>query len=545
MGETNTISAIKNGETALGIELGSTRIKSVLINKDYEVVATGFFNWENRYENELWTYHLNDAVKGLQCSFQSLVEDVYKRYGIELSTVGCIGISGMMHGIIALDENNNQLSPFLTWRNTNTSQAVEELTDLFNFNIPLRWTIAQLYQSILNKESHVKDINYVSTLSGYIHLLLSGKRVIGIGEASGMFPIDSEMLDFDQEMVNKFDSVLSEKRMNYSLRDIFPKVIVAGKLAGKLTEEGAKILDGRGILKPGIPMVAPEGDAGTGMVATNSVAPRTGNVSAGTSIFSMVVLEKRLSRLYKDIDMVTTPDGRPVAMVHCNNGTSELDQWFSIFKEFAESLGCKANTSQIYDAMYYASLDGSPSCDEVILFNYLSGEPITGLMEGHPLLVRKSNGRFNFANFMRSQIYSIFAALSIGTEILIEENVSIDKLTGHGGMFKTKGVAQRYLSAAMNAPVTVMENAGEGGPFGMALLAAFYLWGKENQGLEDFLETEVFSKTVRSTIMATKDDIVGFKQYMERYLALINVEKAAVESFKLKEKRCVERRIIV
>ena len=531
-----TISAIKNGETALGIELGSTRIKAVLINNEFEVIASGFFNWENRLENKLWTYRLKDAIRGIQCSFQSLVEDVSIHYGIELDTIGCIGISGMMHGIIALDENNNQLSPFLTWRNTNTSEAAEQLTDLFNFNIPLRWTIAQLYQAILNKEDYTENISYVSTLSGYIHLLLSGEKVIGIGDASGMFPIDSSTLDFNQDMVDRFDTLLSKNELTYKLRDIFPKVMVAGTPAGRLTEKGAKLLDSRGILKAGIPMVAPEGDAGTGMVATDSVAYRTGNVSAGTSIFSMVVLEKHLSRIYKDIDMVTTPDGKPVAMVHCNNGTSELDQWFNLLKEFVNSIGCNIKDYQIYDAMYNESLKGDHDCDSIISFNYLSGEPITGLMEGSPLLVRKPESKFTFANLMKSQLYSIFAALSIGTKILKDEKVKIDKLTGHGGMFKTKGVAQRYLSAAMNAPVSVMENAGEGGPFGMAILASFYLWRDGNQSLEDYLEKKVFIQSRHSTIMATKEDITGFEKYMDRYQALICVEKTASVSFHKVEK---------
>ncbi len=531
MEKNNIISSILNGETALGIELGSTRIKSVLINRDYLVIASGAFGWENRYENKLWTYHLDDAVEGMQASFKDLKDNIYNEYGVELEKVGSIGISGMMHGIIALDESGNQLSPFLTWRNTNTAEASEKLTGLFSFNVPLRWTISQFYQSILNGEEHVARIAYVTTLSGYIHYLLSGEKVIGIGEASGMFPIDSTINDYNKDMMDEFDKILAKKGLRYKISNIFPKVLVAGEEGGVLTGKGASLLDPSGKLKPGIPMAAPEGDAATGMVATNSVRVRTGNVSAGTSIFEMVVLEKNLSKLYRDIDMVTTPTGRPVAMVHCNNGTSELDQWVNLFGEFVRCMGEKADTAQIYEKLYKESLKAESDCSDVIYFNYLSGEPLTGLTEGRPLLVRKNESNFTLANFMRSQIYSVFASLSIGNRILEKENVRIERLTGHGGMFKTEGVAQNFLSAAVKAPVFVMKTAGEGGPYGMALLASFLLWRERGESLEDFLDNGAFKKAECISLMASKEDMRGYEKYIGSYVKLLEAEKCAERVF--------------
>ena len=522
---------ISSGMTALGMEFGSTRIKSVLVDKCGNVLANGSFSWENRLENKLWTYHLEDAIKGMQESFSTLAEDVKEKYGVVLKKIGSLGISGMMHGIVALDKNNKQVTPFLTWRNTNTSQAASELTELFDFNIPLRWTISQLYQAILEKKDYLNSVSYVSTLAGYIHYVLSGEKNIGIGEASGMFPIDSAKFDFDETMVAKFDSLVKDRKYSWKLRDIFPKVMVAGECAGHLTDEGAALLDPSGNLESGIPMVPPEGDAGTGMTATDSVEEETGNVSAGTSIFSMVVLKKKLSKLYRDIDMVTTPSGKPVAMVHCNNGTSEFDQWFSMFKGLLACLGKDMPSAEMYDAMYKESLKGDPDCSDVIYFNYLSGEPVSGLIDGRPLLVRKAESKFTFANFMRSQLYSVFASLSIGNRILIAEDVKIKRLTGHGGMFKTEGVAQRFLSAAMKAPVSVMTTAGEGGPYGMALLAAFYLWKKEGQTLEAYLDSEIFSNAKINTVMASDEDIKGYEKYMEKYTSLLNAEKEAVQDF--------------
>lgn len=523
---------IISGRTSLGIEFGSTRIKAVLISSEHEVIATGSFNWENILENGLWVYHLEDALKGLRYCYGILAGEVRKKYSVELETIGSIGISGMMHGIIALDAYDRQLTPFLTWRNTNTERASEILTRLFGFNIPLRWTVSQLYQAVLENREYVRKINYVTTLSGYIHYLLCGKKNIGIGEASGMFPIDSGKLDYDQGMIDKFDGLVAEQKYPWKMRDVFPKVLVAGEKAGVLTLKGATLLDESGKLKSGIPMVPPEGDAGTGMTATDSVAPRTGNVSAGTSIFSMVVLDRPLSRLYKDIDMVTTPTGRPVAMVHCNNGTSELDQWFNLFKELCEKIGKPVKNSELYDLMFFESLNGDSDCSDIIYFNYLSGEPVCGLVSGLPLLVRKAESRFNFANFMRSQLYSVFAALSIGNEILIKEKVQIDRLTGHGGMFKTKDVAQRFLSAAMKAPVTVMETAGEGGPYGMAILASYYLYKDEYYTLEEYLTRSVFKNRRGNTMMSTKEEITGFERYMDNYRKLLVTEKSATENLK-------------
>ncbi len=531
MEKKNIIEAIREGNTALGIELGSTRIKAVLISREYEVIANGSFSWENRLENNLWTYHLEDAVKGLQESCRNLRENVLVAYGVELDTVGAIGISGMMHGIIALDEKDRQLSPFLTWRNTNTAIASEELTRLFSFNVPLRWTVSQLYQSILNRGTHISRIAYVTTLSGYIHYLLTGEKVIGVGEASGMFPIDSSSDDYDEVMVDEFDAILSDNNLPYRLRDIFPKVLVAGERGGVLTEKGASLLDPSGKLRAGIPMAAPEGDAGTGMVATNSVRVRTGNVSAGTSVFEMVVLEKNLSRLYRDIDMVTTPAGMPVAMVHCNNGTSEFDQWFNLFREFYECMGNNADASEMYERMYLESLKADPDCSDIIYFNYLSGEPVTGLTSGRPLLVRKNTSSFTFRNFMRSQLYSVFASLSIGNRILEDENVVIERLTGHGGMFKTEGVAQRYLSSAVKAPVTVMKTAGEGGPYGMALLASYLIWRGKGESLEDFLDNGAFLRAEGSTVMADEEDVHGYERYIENYTKLLEAEKCAEKVF--------------
>ena len=523
--------AIAAGKTALGIELGSTRIKAVLIGQDHTVLANGSFSWENRLENNLWTYHLDDAVRGLQESFADLAADVRGKYGVELTTIGAIGISGMMHGYLALDREDRQLAPFLTWRNTNTTAAANELTELFQFNVPLRWSISQLYQAILNEESHVPQVDYISTLAGYIHYLLTGRRVMGVGEASGMFPIDSTIMDYDQKMLDQFDTLIENRGFTWKIRDILPKVLVAGQDAGCLTADGAKLLDPTGKLRSGIPMAPPEGDAGTGMVATNSVDACTGNVSAGTSIFSMVVLEKSLSKRYKDIDMVTTPSGRPVAMVHCNNGASELDAWMRMFGEILRAVGAEVSGGELYGKLFNESLQGAADCDDVTLYNYISGEPVTGLTDGRPLLVRRKDSKLSLANFMRSQIYSIFASLAVGHRILHAENVRIRRLTGHGGLFKTPGVAQKYLAAAMDAPVTVMKTAGEGGPYGMALLAAYLLHAKETT-LEAYLENVVFGGAEGSTMEPDAADIAGYAAYLKAYCDALKLEHAAVKCVK-------------
>lgn len=519
--------AILAGNTALGIELGSTRIKAVLIGHDHQVLATGAFSWENRLENDLWTYHLEDAVRGVQASFAQLAENVKSQYGVELTKVGTIGISGMMHGYLPLDADGKQLAPFLTWRNTNTAQAADELTQLFQFNIPLRWSISHLYQAMLEKREHVESIAHITTLAGYIHYLLTGEVVIGIGEASGIFPIDSTILDYDGEMLTKFDALAKKMGYGWDIRKVLPKVLPAGAGAGVLTAEGAKLLDPTGKLQPGIPMVPPEGDAGTGMVATNSVAAGTGNVSAGTSIFTMVVLEKALSKLYRDIDMVTTPSGLPVAMVHCNNGASELDGWMGMFSQLAKLLG--ADTEDLYGKLFNESLKGDADCGGLLAYNYVSGEPITGLNDGRPLLVRPKESKLSLANFMRSQLYGVWASLAVGMQIFTDEKVTIRRLTGHGGLFKTPGVAQRYLAAAVNSAVTVMNTAGEGGPYGMALLAAYRNF-REQMPLEDFLEKEVFAGAQSMTLEPEQSEVAAFADYLARYQKALALEHCAVET---------------
>ena len=517
------------GKTALGIELGSTRIKAVLIGEHNQVLANGSFGWENRLENELWTYHLQDAVRGVQTAFAELAENVKNTYGVEFTTTGAIGISGMMHGYLALDGDGKQLAPFLTWRNTNTQAAADELTQLFQFNIPLRWSISQLYQAILNKESHVAEVAYLTTLAGYIHYLLSGQKVMGVGEASGMFPIDPETMDFNAGMLDQFDALVADRGYPWKIRDVLPKTLVAGQQAGVLTEAGAALLDPTGKFQAGVPMAPPEGDAGTGMVATNSVAACTGNVSAGTSIFAMVVMEKSLSKLYTDIDIVTTPSGKPVAMVHCNNGASELDAWMRMFREIAETLG--ADADDLYGKLFTKSLEGAADCDDVLLYNYISGEPITGLNDARPLLVRRKDSKLTLANFMRSQIYSIIASTAVGMQILWNENVQIRQLTGHGGLFKTPGVASRYLAAAMRSPVTVMKTAGEGGPYGMALLAA-YLGKKDAMTLEDFLQNQVFADAESITTQPDPAEVEGFARYLHSYCEALKLEHTAVTCVK-------------
>ena len=526
------IETIRSGQTSLGIEFGSTRIKSVLIDAKASVLATGSFTWENRNEDGLWIYYLEDAIYGLQQSYADLAKYVQEEYGVELVRIGAIGISGMMHGFLVLDKQGNQLAPFLTWRNTNTEKAAEELTQLFDFNIPLRWSIAQLYQAILEKKKFVEKIDYMTTLAGYIHWLLSGERVLGVGDASGMFPIDSSVCNYDSCKLQAFEQLVSGRKYPWQISGILPKVLAAGDNAGMLTEEGAKLLDVSGRLHAGILMAPPEGDAATGMTATNSVAVRTGNISAGTSIFSMVVLEKPLSRLYGKIDMVTTPNGRPVAMVHCNNGTSELDAWYRIFKEFAEAVGIEVTPELIYQAMFEKSLEGSPDCKKVFCYNFLAGEPMVDLMEGCPLLVRTQDSEFSFANFMRSQIYSVVASLAIGMRILDEEQVKIERLTGHGGLFKTSRAGQKFMAAAMKAPVTVMSTAGEGGPYGMALLASYMQNRSSEESLEQFLAETVFSECESNTINPDAQDIEGFTRYIEQYKKGLLLEETAVKCMK-------------
>ena len=521
-------SLIENAKTYLGIELGSTRIKAVLIAPDYTTIASSDYGWENKYENSYWTYHMEDVWTGLQSVFASLAQNVKTEYDVTLKRVASMGFSAMMHGYIALDKDNNLLVPFRTWRNTTTGKAAAELTQKFNFNIPQRWSIAHLYQAMLNNEKHIQNICFLTTLAGYVHYMLTGKKALGIGEASGMFPIDSEINDYNNQMFDIFDDLA--KDMPWKIRDILPKVLNAGENAGALTVEGAKLLDPTGTFEANIPLCPPEGDAGTGMVATNAVAVRTGNVSAGTSIFGMIVLEKELSKVYEEIDMVTTPTGKPVAMVHCNNCTNEINAWANVFKDFLISIGQTPDMNKIFTAMFTEALKGEIDAGGLLLYNYLSGEPVTGLTEGRPLFVRTPEGKLNFSNFMRAQLYSALATLKIGMDILVNENVTIDKLLGHGGYFKTPVVGQRLMAAATNAPVSVMETASEGGAWGMAILAAYML--ENSQTLEDYLDNKVFANQPVTTIEPQQEDIQGFNQFMKNYISGLEIEKSACANLK-------------
>ena len=517
------------GRESLGIEFGSTRIKAVLIDEECTPIASGGHNWENRYENGIWTYHIDDIWSGIQDAYSNLNKDCEEKFGSKISSLASIGISAMMHGYLPFDKNGALLAEFRTWRNTITTDASEKLTKLFNFNIPQRWSIAHLYQAILNKEEHINKIDFLTTLEGYVHWMLTGKRVIGIGEASGMFPVDSKTNQYDLAMLEAFNNLDDVKVLDWKLNDILPEILVAGKNAGSLTENGAKLLDVSGTLKSGIPLCPPEGDAGTGMVATNSVASRTGNVSAGTSIFSMVVLEEQLKNVYEEIDMVTTPTGKPVAMVHCNNCCTDLDYWVNVFTEFAKLSGSALTKPQIYDLLYNEALNGSADCGGLLNFNYFSGEPVTKCEQGRPLFVRAENSSFTLANFFRAQIYSTMSTLKIGMEILEKENVRIDSLTGHGGLFKTKIVGQKLMAGALGTPITVMETAGEGGAWGIALLAR-YMTDNNGETLEEYLSSKVFSKYQGSTIQPDIEDEKGFAEYIELYKKGLAVEKSAYEN---------------
>jgi len=532
MNRNNIPKAIESGETALGIEFGSTRIKAVLIGEDRAPIASGSYEWENRYENGVWTYHLEDVWRGLQESFRELRDEVLEKYNVPLKTIGALGFSAMMHGYLAFDKDGNLLVPFRTWRNTITGGAAEKLTELFQFNIPQRWSIAHLYQAILNKEPHVKKISHQTTLAGYVHWRLTGQKVLGIGEASGMFPIDNQTNDYNEHMFELFDELLKAEKISWKLRDILPKVLVAGDFAGILTEEGAKLLDPTGQLQAGIPLCPPEGDAGTGMVATNSVAVRTGNVSAGTSVFAMIVLEKPLSRLYPEIDMVTTPAGKPAAMVHSNNCTSDLNAWIELFQEFTQALGIEMGESRLFEMLYKKGLAGDADCGGLLAYNYFSGEHLTHLEEGRPLFVRTPASRFTLANFMRAHLFSALGALKIGLDIFEKEKVKIDQILGHGGFFKTEEVGQKIMAAAMNVPVSVMETAGEGGAWGIALLASYMLHKAANEPLETYLADKVFARQKSTMIAPDPADVAGFATFMERYKRGLDIERAAVDGLR-------------
>ena len=527
----NMINAIETGKTILGVELGSTRIKSVLIGEDYTPVASGGFEWENTLENGIWTYNLDDVWRGLQGSYQALSRSILDLYDVPLKKAGAIGISGMMHGYLVFDSTGKQLVPFRTWRNTITGQAAKELTELFQFNIPQRWSIAHLYQAILNEEEHVNDIHFQTTLAGYVHWRLTGNKVVGIGEASGIFPIDRSTKNYDAQMLALFNEKLSAKKISWELQDILPKVLAVGEIAGELTEEGAKLLDPSGELQLGIPLCPPEGDASTGMVATNSVAERTGNVSAGTSVFAMIVLEKPLSKVYPEIDMVATPTGNPVAMVHSNNCTSDLNTWIELFHEFAQMLGVEVDEPKFFEMLYKKALTGDADCGGLLAYNYLSGEHITHFEEGRPLFVRSPKSNFTLSNFMRVHLFSALGALRIGLDIMFEkEQVRIDQILGHGGFFKTEEVGQRFMAAAMKVPVSVMETAGEGGAWGIALLASYLYEKPEGTSFEEYLSKKVFADKKSKTFPPDQKDVDGFMAFMERYKAGFPIEKAAVES---------------
>ncbi|MBO6172480.1 MAG: FGGY-family carbohydrate kinase [Bacteroidales bacterium] len=524
---------IETGQAVMGLELGSTRIKAVLIDRDHKPIAQGDHEWENQLVDGLWTYSVEAIWNGLQDCYANLRKDVMQRYGTEIESLASIGISAMMHGYLAFDSEGILLAPFRTWRNTNTGASAKVLSDLFNFNMPLRWSLSHLYQCILDKEEHVGDIDFLTTLSGYIHWTLTGRKVLGVGDASGMMPIDPETCDFDEKRIAAFDSLVAPKGYPWKLRGILPKVLKAGENAGTLTEEGACKLDPSGHLKAGIPLCPPEGDAGTGMVATNAVRPRTGNVSAGTSSFSMIVLEKDLKRPHDVIDIITTPDGSPVAMTHCNNCTTDLNAWVSLFIEYQNLLGINADKGEIYEKLFTHALEGDLDCGGLLNYNYIAGEHVTGFTEGRPLFVRSASSKFNLANFMLSQLYATVGVLKTGNEILFkEEDVQVDRITAHGGLFKTPVVGQRILAAALGTPISVMETAGEGGPWGMALLASYCADNPEGLPLADYLDRKVFAGDTGTEIKPSEEDIAGFNAWFKEYTDCLPVERAAVENKK-------------
>jgi sugar (pentulose or hexulose) kinase len=523
---------IANGKAVLGIEFGSTRIKAVLVDEQNKPIASGAHDWENRLENGIWTYSLDDIWTGLQDCYQDLAKDVEKQYGEKLTKLGAIGFSAMMHGYMAFNEKDELMVPFRTWRNTITEEASNKLTNLFQYHIPQRWTIAHLYQAILNGEEHVADLKFVITLAGYIHWQMTGEKIVGVGEASGMFPIDIATGQFNEKMLAQFDEAVAGK-YSWKIKDVLPAVYTAGQQAGTLTAEGAKLLDPTGTLQPGAPICPPEGDAGTGMAATNSVAQRTGNVSAGTSVFGMIVLERELSKVYDEIDLVTTPDGSLVAMVHCNNCTSDLNAWVNLFKEYSELMGMKVDMNELYGNLYRKALEGDDDCGGLLAYNYFSGEHVTGFNEGRPLFVRTPDAKFNLANFMRVHLFTSLGALKTGLDILLkEEGVQVDEILGHGGLFKTKGVGQSILAAAINAPVSVMATAGEGGAWGIALLASYMINKGADESLAAYLDSKVFAGQKGERLEPVEKDVKGFDEFMKRYSAGLAIERAAVESLK-------------
>lgn len=530
----DTKQIIENGRAVLGIEFGSTRIKAVLIDENYSPIAQGAHDWENRLENGIWTYSIDDIIGGMQDCYAKMAAEVKEKYGVTVTSFAAIGFSAMMHGYMAFDKEDNLLVPFRTWRNTITETASEELTGLFDFHIPQRWSIAHLYQAMLNREEHLKDVDFITTLAGYIHYTLTGKKVLGIGEASGMFPIDTKTKNYNRDMADKFDALAESKGYSFKLLDIIPSVLIAGEDAGELTEKGARILDPTGNLRPGIPVCPPEGDAGTGMAATNSVKERTGNISAGTSVFAMVVLEKDLKNVYPEIDIVTTPTGSAVAMVHCNNCTSDINAWVNMLKEFSEAAGFEISMPKLYDTFYYEAAKGDTDCGGLLAYNYYSGEHVTGFNEGRPLFVRTPDNKFTFRNFARVHLYTALGALKTGLDILLKkEGVKIDKMFGHGGLYKTPVVGQQISAAAINAPVSVMSTAGEGGAWGIALLAAYAVHKENGEKLEDFLLNKVFKGDEGTAVDPVPSEVEGFNKFLELYTKGLEIERAAVENMKI------------
>lgn len=524
------IECIKEGKAALGIEFGSTRIKAVLIDEDHNPIGSGSYEWENKLVDGVWTYNEEDIWIGLKACYADLKKDVAAKYEVYITKLAGIGISAMMHGYLAFDAQDKLLVPFRTWRNNITGAAAKELTDLFQYNIPQRWSIAHLYQAVLNQEEHVKHITYFTTLAGYVHWKLTGEKVLGIGDASGMFPIDMKTRDYHVEMLEKFDTLIKDKGYSFHLKTILPTIMVAGEMAGTLTKEGAKLLDDSGNLEAEIRMCPPEGDAGTGMVATNTVAKRTGNVSAGTSVFAMIVLENELSKLHEELDMVTTPAGDLVAMAHSNNCTTDLNEWIKLFKQSLEAFGVSVDSNELYGTLYKKALEGEKDCGGLLSYCYHSGEHMTGFTEGRPLFVRTPDSNFNLANFMRVHLYTSLGAMKIGLDLLVkEEQVKVEKILGHGGLFKTKGVGQKILAAATGVPVSVMETAGEGGAWGIALLAAF-MSNRKEETLANYLNAYVFANSVFEEVEPDESDVKGFEIFMERYVKGLEIERAAVKN---------------
>lgn len=530
MFDNNLKEIISSGDINLGVEFGSTRIKAVLTAVKGKVIAKSSYDWENQLIDGIFTYDLEEVWIGLKKCYKDIKEFVKQEYDIEITKLSSIGFSAMMHGYLVFDKQGHLLVPFRTWRNTITEQSADILSKQFNFNIPQRWSIAHLYQSILNKEHHVGNIDFLTTLAGYVHWKVTGERVIGIGDASGIFPIDETTLNYNKNMMGQFKELAEKEDFTVSLENILPKVLLAGELGGRLTKEGAELIDPTGLLQEGSFVCPPEGDAGTGMVATNSITPKTGNVSAGTSIFSMIVLEKSLSKYYTEIDIVTTPVGHPVAMVHCNTCTSDIDAWVKIFHEFAKQIDNNINISDIYKLLYESALKGKFDCGGLVSVNYFSGEPVVNIKDGVPMFIRKADDEFNLSNFIRAHIYSSFATVKIGLDLLFnDEKIKIDKLLGHGGLFKIEKIVQQMMASSLNTPVEVTDTASEGGAWGMAILAEYMSYKEQNQSLEDYLNKEIFAETKSIVCYPNKEETEGFNKFLERYKNTLKIEKFAVD----------------